>query len=249
MLEGLQSLSPLMRLVETDTGYEVATGEAADGGISQALLAFQLAFLAEQSSGGRRLIQLRMTFEGMGQGGEPAEISCQTLDTGRSMTVQNLSVIQGGGLIARAEALTTALEPDEPSAVPSPSMAYPEASSADWPESEWPGWVRGSSTTGMFRYGLEAQMPAATRRALVVLCAGLQVRSSAAINPDVPVSDRRLVRALTHAVTLVDSFDSSASFSVAARVDFVEEKLGFASGQLSDDGSRPVGTFNFRLRR
>jgi acyl-CoA thioesterase II len=138
MFDLVEAIVVSQNLRAIDGGFECDTLKTPHGGIFGAYQLFQIVLAAELAVPDKRVFSIQTVFAHGGSSGEPAQISIETLQNGRSFTFLTVTFHQGNTIISRHEVMLTIDEPDflhhrNAGAAPSDVSTWEELQSGLWP--------------------------------------------------------------------------------------------------------------------
>jgi acyl-CoA thioesterase-2 len=245
----MAALAPLMDLRPTEHGFVVDTLPSPHGAIYGSLELLQHVLVAERAEPGKRVLSLHTSFISGGRSGEPAEITVEFHQRGRSFANATLTMSQRGALISRATALMSA---DEPDFLRSQSPAPRRVPGERWTEQEtglWPGpvWAAPPHGTGEveLRLGVRGVVPdAGVGRALTAMATEAPVMSALIATIEGPWQFAQgSSNVLTHTVTLLEPVGTQDAVIVSALPAYAGRGRAHGSGRVTDDDGRLLATF------
>jgi|GEM_PF-4298675 len=173
MSSGTETLAILANIQKVDGEYEVATTPTAHGGIFGAYQLFQLVLVAELAIPGKRVISVQTVFANGGTSGQPARITVDVLQNGRSFAFITLTFFQDDVVISRSDIMLTV---DEEDFLHHRNAGAPPIDLPSWEPTHagmWPGQARhwqgsGAEVAGL-HYWLDDQPTPTMTRALLAL--------------------------------------------------------------------------------
>jgi acyl-CoA thioesterase II len=245
------ALDVLSNIRTTTDGFEVDTLPTGHGGVLGAHLLFQQVLVAELAVPGRRVLELQTSFIRTGHGGEPAVVTVEKVQEGRSFTFVEMTFRQRGVVTCRSDLLLTVDEEDYLRVQAGAATSH-DFSSWDDQLGMWPGSRRleptSNRTSRKIALQLDQPVAASTTRALLAMSTEPEVHS-ALFMPEVP-GERAISPAeqasfvLKQTVTFLEEADLRSGVVIATVANYAGRGRSHGHGQLLDRSGRLLGTFS-----
>jgi len=247
-----KTLDVLQDIRRVGDGFQSSTVSTANGVTYGAHHMFTQVVIAEMAAPGKRLLNLQTVFSWGGVGGEPVDVTVETLQSGRSFTFLTLTYRQGERVLTRAEALLTVDEPDylcyvDSSTVPTGLPTWVEGQMGDL----WPGisYRDPSSSIKEASSWYRIQAPVdnhSVTRGLTALATEMGVLGALAAHDDSGGIRPRQghVNVLAQNVTLYHLADLREGIVVRAAGRYAGQGRAYGDGTILDLTGRPIGSFS-----
>lgn len=213
MFNLVEAIDVLQKLRPVDGGFECDTLATPHGGIFGAYQLFQIVIAAELAVPDKRVFSIQTVFANGGKSGEPARITIETLQNGRSFAFLTLTFHQGDTVISRNEVMLTVDEGDflhhrNAGAHPGDVANWEELSSGLWPQIAHRD-PQSSIEQLCIHYALDKQPTPMITRALLALASEPAVMASISTYSEIPASSPGRVpgNVLAQTVTLLEPAD------------------------------------------
>ena len=247
-----RTLEVLRDIRRTGEGFQCSTVLGPNGVTFGAHHLFTQVVIAEMAAPGKRVLNLSTVFAWGGRGGEPIDVSVDTLQSGRSFSFLTLTYRQGDRVLTRAEALLTVDEPDH--------LSYTDAGRPTVDMHEWPVGDMGELWPGISHRNPVASIQDSTSwyhtetpitdpseaRGLMALATEMGVLGTLGAHDQTGAIRPRQghVNVLAQSIALFEAADLHDGIVVRASARYAGRGRANGDGTIADTAGRLVGTFS-----
>jgi acyl-CoA thioesterase-2 len=231
-------------------GYECDTLKTPHGGIFGAYQLFQIVLAAELAVPDKRVFSVQTVFAHGGTSGEPAQISIETLQNGRSFAFLTVTYHQGNRIISRHEVMLTI---DEPDFLHHRNAGAPPSDVSTWEELQaglWPKVARRDPQSSVqelaVHYQLDEQPAPSLARALLALVSEPAIMASISTYSDIPASSPGRVpgNVLAQTITLLEPADLVSGVILRSTTTYAGQGRVHGNGNMVDVMGNLVATYS-----
>ena len=246
----VEAIEVLQEVRPSGDGYNCTTLKTPHGGIFGAYQLFQIVIAAELEIPDKRVLSIQTVFANGGSSGDPAQITIDTLQNGRSFAFLTITFKQRDVVISRHEVMLTVDEADflrhrNAGAPPTQMSQWEELQSGLWPQVAHRD-PQSSIEQLSIRYQLPAQPSPTITRAMLALVSEPAVMASLSTYSDIPASSPGRVpgNVLAQTITLLEPADLVSGVVLRTTTQYAGQGRVHGNGTMVDVHGNLLATYS-----
>ena len=250
MFDLVEAIEVLQAVRRNGDEYECLTLQTPHGGIFGAYQLFQIVIAAEQEIPDKRVFSIQTIFAHGGSSGDPAQISIETLQNGRSFAFLTITYKQSNVIVSRHEVMLTVDEAD--------FLHHRNAGSAprnvsQWEELQsglWPQVAHRDPDSNIKQLAIHYQLPKqpspTITRAMLALVSEPAVMASLSTYSDIPASSPGRVpgNVLAQTITLLEPADLVRGVVLRTTTQYAGQGRVHGNGTMVDVDGNLIATYS-----
>lgn len=246
----VEAIAVSQNLRAIEGGFECDTLKTPHGGIFGAYQLFQIVLAAELVVPDKRVFSIQTVFAHGGVSGEPAQITIETLQNGRSFTFLTVTYHQGDTIISRHEVMLTI---DESDFLNHRNAGTPPSDVSQWEELQsglWPKVAHRDPQSNIqelaVHYQLDAQPAPTVTRALLALVSEPAIMASINTYSDIPASSPGRVpgNVLAQTITLLEPANLVSGVILRSTTAYAGQGRVHGRGNMVDVDGNLLATYS-----